>query len=60
MQSEIVMLINQGKNSSIHLQAFPKIPTKWKDEKLFEKWEKFIKLEFKFSAAAFKISIFSF
>ena len=39
---EIFQIINQGKNSSIHLQAFPKIPTKWKDEKLFEKWEKFI------------------
>ena len=23
------------------MQAFPKIPVKWKNEKLFEKWEKF-------------------
>ena len=38
---EIYQIINQGQNSSIHLQAFPKIPTNWKNEKLFEKWEKF-------------------
>ena len=38
---EIFQIINQGKNSSVHLQAFPKIPTSWKNEKLFEKWEKF-------------------
>ena len=38
---EIFQIINQSQNSSIHLQSFPKIPTKWKDEKLFEKWKKF-------------------
>ena len=38
---EIYQIINQEKNSSIHLQAFPKIPSNWKNEKLFEKWEKF-------------------
>jgi len=38
---EIYQIINQNQNSSIHLQAFPKIPVKWKNEKLFEKWEKF-------------------
>ena len=38
---EIFKIINQDKNSSIHLQEFPKIPIKWKNEKLFEKWEKF-------------------
>ena len=38
---EIFQIINQDKNNSIHLQLFPKIPTSWKDEKLFEKWEKF-------------------
>ena len=38
---EIFQIINQGKNSSIHLQAFPKIPKNWKNEKLFNKWEKF-------------------
>ena len=38
---EIFQILNQGKNSSIHLQVFPKIPTSWKDDKLFEKWSKF-------------------
>ena len=38
---EIFQIINQEKNSSIHLQDFPKIPTNWKNEKLFEKWGKF-------------------
>jgi len=38
---EIFQIINQGQNSSIHLQAFPKIPKNWKNEKLFNKWEKF-------------------
>jgi len=38
---EIFQIINQGHNSSIHLQTFPKIPANWKNEKLFEKWEKF-------------------
>ena len=38
---EIFQIINKDQNSSIHLQSFPKIPLKWKNEKLFEKWEKF-------------------
>ena len=38
---EIFQIINQGKNSSVHLQVFPKIPASWKNEQLFEKWEKF-------------------
>jgi isoleucyl-tRNA synthetase len=38
---EIYQIINRDKNSSIHLQSFPQIPKKWKNEKLFEKWEKF-------------------
>jgi len=38
---EIFQIINQEQNSSIHLQAFPKIPSNWKDERLSEKWEKF-------------------
>jgi len=38
---EIYQIINQNQNSSIHLQVFPKIPVRWKNEKLFEKWEKF-------------------
>jgi isoleucyl-tRNA synthetase len=38
---EIFQIINPEKNSSIHLQAFPKIPAMWKNDQLFEKWEKF-------------------
>jgi len=38
---EIFQIVNQEKQSSIHLQFFPKIPDSWKDEKLFEKWKKF-------------------
>ena len=38
---EIYQTINRDHKSSIHLQAFPKIPLKWKDEKLSEKWKKF-------------------
>jgi isoleucyl-tRNA synthetase len=41
---EIFQIINKDHNSSIHLQAFPKIPKEWKNEKLFEKWEKFKKI----------------
>ena len=37
---EIYQIINEKKNTSIHLQDFPKIPQKWKNEKLFEKWNK--------------------
>ena len=38
---EIFQIINQGQNSSIHLEVFPKIPANWKNEKLYEKWSKF-------------------
>jgi isoleucyl-tRNA synthetase len=38
---EIFQIINADKKLSIHLQDFPKIPSKWKNVKLFEKWEKF-------------------
>jgi len=38
---EIFQIINKNKNSSIHLQEFPKIPLKWKNEELSNKWEKF-------------------
>ena len=41
---EIFQIINQDKNSSVHLQSFPKIPINWKNEKLFDKWEKFKKI----------------
>ena len=37
---EIFQIINTGKNSSIHLENFPKIPENWEDKKLYEKWEK--------------------
>ena len=36
---EIYQILNQGKNSSIHLETFPDIPQEWKNEKLFQKWE---------------------
>ena len=38
---EIFQIINQGKNSSIHLQTFTKIPKNWENVKLSKKWEKF-------------------
>jgi len=37
---EIFQIINQGKNLSIHLENFPKIPGNWENKKLYEKWEK--------------------
>jgi len=37
---EIFQIINSGKNSSIHLENFPKIPPNWENTKLYEKWEK--------------------
>jgi len=37
---EIFQIINQGKNSSIHLENFPNIPPKWENKKLFNKWDK--------------------
>ncbi len=37
---EIFQIINQDKKKSIHLEKFPKIPSKWKNEKLFNKWSK--------------------
>ena len=37
---EIFQIINAQKKSSIHLEAFPKIPSSWENQKLFEKWEK--------------------
>ena len=37
---EIFQIINQGKNSSIHLETFPNIPSKWENKKLFQKWGK--------------------
>jgi len=37
---EIFQIINVKKNSSIHLEEFPKIPPHWENKKLYEKWEK--------------------
>ena len=37
---EIFQIVNQEKNSSIHLENFPNIPTKWNNKKLFQKWDK--------------------
>ena len=37
---EIFQIVNSKKNSSIHLENFPKIPTNWENKKLHEKWEK--------------------
>ena len=33
-------IMNSEKNTSIHLESFPKIPSKWQNQKLYEKWEK--------------------
>ena len=38
---EIFQIINSEKKSSIHLESFPKIPNKWENKDLCEKWEKF-------------------
>ena len=37
---EIFQIINVEKNSSIHLENFPKIPSNWENKVLYEKWEK--------------------
>jgi len=37
---EIFQIVNPEKNSSIHFESFPKIPTNWENKKLHEKWEK--------------------
>jgi isoleucyl-tRNA synthetase len=37
---EIFQITNRGKNSSIHLETFPNIPSTWENEKLFQKWSK--------------------
>ena len=33
-------IINQEKNSSIHLENFPNIPETWQNDQLFKKWNK--------------------
>ena len=37
---EVFQILNQGKKTSIHLQTFPDVPSKWENEKLFQKWNK--------------------
>ena len=37
---EIFQIVNNKKNSSIHLETFPSIPKKWENEKLFNKFSK--------------------
>jgi isoleucyl-tRNA synthetase len=37
---EIFQILNKEKNSSIHLEVFPSVPSKWQSEKLFQKWDK--------------------
>ena len=37
---EIFQILNKDNNLSIHLETFPNIPSKWRDEKLFQKWNK--------------------
>ena len=37
---EIFQIIHSEKQSSIHLENFPKIPKNWENKKLYEKWEK--------------------
>ena len=37
---EIFQIVNTGKTPSIHLENFPNIPSKWKNEKLSKKWDK--------------------
>ena len=37
---EIFQIINQDKNSSIHLENFPDIPSTWEDQNLHNKWSK--------------------
>jgi len=41
---EIYQILNKEENTSVHLQSFPKIPLYWKNEKLFEKWNKLKKI----------------
>ena len=37
---EVFRILNKDQNSSIHLETFPTIPSKWRNEKLFQKWDK--------------------
>ena len=37
---EIFQILNKNKQSSIHLETFSHLPEEWKNEKLFQKWNK--------------------
>jgi len=41
---EIFQILNREKNTSIHLEAFPEVPSKWENAKLFQKWNKLKKI----------------
>jgi len=41
---EIFQILNKEKNTSIHLEAFPEVPSKWENVKLFHKWNELKKI----------------
>ena len=41
---EIFQILNQEKNTSIHLETFPDVPSKWENAKLFQKWNELKKI----------------
>ena len=51
---EIFNILNKDKNSSIHLETFPTIPSQWENEKLFQKWDK-LKIVRKVANAAIEV-----
>lgn len=51
---EIFSILNKDKNSSIHLETFPTIPSQWENEKLFQKWDK-LKIVRKVANAAIEV-----
>ena len=41
---EVFQILNREKNTSIHLEAFPDVPSKWENAKLFQKWNELKKI----------------
>ncbi len=41
---EVFQILNREKNTSIHLEAFPDVPPKWENAKLFQKWNELKKI----------------
>jgi isoleucyl-tRNA synthetase len=41
---EVFHIKNREKNTSIHLEAFPDVPSKWENAKLFQKWNELKKI----------------